>query len=80
MSAPDQDAILAESPIQQQGKRLGAGLADLAAEHEFERIPFCDLAEEAMVRDLEARGKPRPERPTLGVNRRLGENRIEVRR
>ena len=27
MSAPDQDAILAESPIQLAGKRLGAGLA-----------------------------------------------------
>ncbi len=37
MSAPDQDAILAESPIQQQGKRLGAGLADACtvADHRF---------------------------------------------
>src|SRR5262245_412858 len=37
MSAPDQDAILAESPIQQQGKRLGAGLADVCrvADHRF---------------------------------------------
>jgi alkylation response protein AidB-like acyl-CoA dehydrogenase len=37
MSAPDQDAILAESPIQLAGKRLGAGLAARfpVADHRF---------------------------------------------
>ncbi|MGA7457887.1 MAG: acyl-CoA dehydrogenase [Methyloceanibacter sp.] len=37
MSAPDQDAILAESPIQSQGKRLGAGLGARfsVADHRF---------------------------------------------
>ena len=46
MSAPDQDAILAESPIQQQGKRLGAGLADACAvaDHRFfDKIAAWDV-------------------------------------
>ncbi len=63
-----------------QGIGGGAGVADLAAEHSLERVPFGDLAEEAMIRDREARGEPGAQSLALLVNRRLGENRIEIRR
>jgi alkylation response protein AidB-like acyl-CoA dehydrogenase len=50
MSAPDQDAILAESPIHLQGKRLGAGLAARfgVADHGF----FREIAKWDAVRPV----------------------------
>jgi hypothetical protein len=50
MSAPDQDAILAESPIHLQGKRLGAGLAARfgVADHVF----FREIAKWDAVRPV----------------------------
>ena len=56
------------------------GVADLAGEHRMRARPSGDLAEEAMVGYGEARGEPRAQSLALLLDRRLGENRVRIRR
>ena len=70
MSAPDQDAILAESPIQLAGKRLGAGLAARfpVADHRF----FGEIAKWDALKPV-LRGEVRDARATIDALIGLGD-------
>ena len=75
-----QSAVRAAFAKPDQGIRRGACVADLAAQHRLERVPLGDFAEEAMVGHREACRKTGAQSLARELDRRLGENRIWIRR